>query len=246
MCLQQFIIFLEPFDALLVLGANILDGALNFFFRRSVVAARENSEEFRLFQNLASQRINPRNSIDVIAEKLHSISRFTARRKYINHVAFDAKRTARKVDIVTMVLNIHQLAQKFVLQTPLAALHRNRQIIIIRRRTKPIDAADARHDNHVAPCQQSVSSSMAQAVDFFVDCRIFLDIGIARRDVSFWLVIIKIADEIMNFVVGEKLFEFAEQLGSESFVVRQNQRRHVPLSDNVRHCKSFTTTCYTE
>ena len=87
---------------------------------------------------------------------------------------------------------------------------------------------------------------MAQAVDFFVNRRIFLDIGIARRDVSFWLVIIKIADEIMNFVVGEKLFEFAEQLGSESFVVRQNQCRHIPLSDNIRHRKSFTATCYTK
>ena len=210
------------------------------------MAARKNSEEFRLFQNLASQRVNPRNSIDIIAKKLHSISRFTARRKDINHVAFDAKRTARKVNIVTMILDIHQLAQKFVLQTPLTALNSDRQIIIIRRRAQTIDTADARHDNYVAPRQQSVGSSMAQAVDFFVDCRIFLDIGIARRDVSFWLVIIKITDEVMNFVVGEKLFEFTEQLGSESFVVRQNQRRHIPLGDNVRHCKSFTAARYTE
>ena len=50
----------------------------------------------------------------------------------------------------------------------------------------------------------------------------------------------------MNFVVGKKLFEFAEQLGSESFVVRQNQRRHVLLSDNIRHCKSFTATRHAE
>ena len=50
----------------------------------------------------------------------------------------------------------------------------------------------------------------------------------------------------MNFVVGEKLFEFAEQLGSESFVVRQNQCRHIPLSDNVRHCKSFTAARHAE
>ena len=210
------------------------------------MAARKNSEEFRLFQNLASQRVNPRNSIDIIAKKLHSISRFTARRKDINHVAFDAKCTARKVDIVTMILNIHQLAQKFVLQTPFAALHRNRQIIIIRRRAQTINAADARHDNHVAPRKQSVGSGMAQAINLFVDSRILFDVGIARSDVSFWLVIIKIADEIMNFVVGEKLFEFAEQLGSESFVVRQNQRRHVPLSDNIRHCKSFTATRHAE
>ena len=210
------------------------------------MAARKNSEEFRLFQNLASQRVNPRNSIDIIAEKLHSISCFAARRKDIDHVAFDAKRTARKVDIVAMILNIHQLAQKFVLQTPFAALNSNRQIIIIRWRPQTINAADARHDNHVAPRKQSVGSGMAQAIDFFVDRRIFLDIRIARRDVSFWLVIIKVADEVMNFVVGEKLFEFTEQLGSESFVVRQNQRRHIPLSDNIRHRKSFTATCYTE
>ena len=90
------------------------------------MAAREDSKELRLFQNLASQRVNPRNSIDVITEKLHPISRFTACWKDIDHVAFDAKRTARKVDIVAMILNIHQLAQKFVLQTPLTALNGNR------------------------------------------------------------------------------------------------------------------------
>ena len=50
----------------------------------------------------------------------------------------------------------------------------------------------------------------------------------------------------MNFVVGEKLFEFTEQLGSESFVVRQNQRRHIPLSNNIRHRKSFTAASYTK
>ena len=145
-----------------------------------------------------------------------------------------------------MILNIHQLAQKFVLQTPFAAFNSNRQIIIIRRRAQTINAADARHDQYIAARQQRIGGSVAQAVDFFVDCRIFLNIGIARRDVSFWLVIIKITDEIMNFVVREKLFEFTKQLSSESFVVRQNQRRHIPLGDNVRHCKSFTAARYTE
>ena len=87
---------------------------------------------------------------------------------------------------------------------------------------------------------------MAQAVDFFVDCRIFLDIGITRRDVSFWLVIIKIANKVMNFVIRKELLKFAEKLRRQRFVMRQNQCRHICLSNNIRHSERLAAASYTK
>ena len=118
-----------------------------------------------------------------------------------------------------MVLNVHQLPQKFVHDASFATPHRNRKIVIITRATETVDTTHARHDNHVTTGQKRIRRRMSQPVNFFVDRRIFFDVGVARRDVCLRLIIIKIAYEIMNFIVREKTFELAEKLCGKRFVV---------------------------
>ena len=70
---------------------------------------------------------------------------------------------------------------------------------------------------------ESLSGGVAQAVKLFVDFGILLDVSVAVRDVRFRLIVIVIADEIMDGVVGKKFFEFFIELGGEGFVVGDNQ-----------------------
>ena len=85
---------------------------------------------------------------------------------------------------------------------------------------------------------------MAQAVDFFVDGAVFLDVGVGRSDVGFWLIVIKIADEIMNFVFREKLAELGIKLGGESFVVGENEGWAIVFLDDICHRKSLARTSH--
>ena len=53
----------------------------------------------------------------------------------------------------------------------------------------------------------------------FVDLGVLLDKGIRARNIGLRLVIIVIADEVLDRVIRKELFEFAVQLGGQGFVV---------------------------
>ena len=50
---------------------------------------------------------------------------------------------------------------------------------------------------------------MAHPIDLFVDQRVLLDIGIGCRYVGLWLVVVVVADEVVNGVIGKQIFELA-------------------------------------
>ena len=80
---------------------------------------------------------------------------------------------------------------------------------------------------------------MAQAVDLFIDGRVFLDIGIRVGDIRFRLIIIVIGNKIFHRVIREKLTELRTELGGEGLIMSQHQRRSVQFFDNGRHGKGL-------
>ncbi len=74
---------------------------------------------------------------------------------------------------------------------------------------------------------------MAELVDLVVDVRVFRDVGIASRDVRLGLVVVVIADEVLDGVVGEELLELGAKLGRERLVVREDERWPAGLLDDV-------------
>ena len=118
--LKQLAVRLKPLLTLLVLLPNPVNRLLNFLLRRCIVATRKDGKLRWLIENLASERVDVRNSIHFISKKFHPIGCLLPCRKDIDHIALDAKGTACKIDIIAMVLDIHQLAQKFILNTPLS------------------------------------------------------------------------------------------------------------------------------
>ena len=83
---------------------------------------------------------------------------------------------------------------------------------------------------------------MAEAVDFLIDGRILLDVCITAGNICFWLIIIKITDKVVYFVVWKELLEFTKELRRECLVMSQNKRRHATLSNNICHRKGLTAT----
>jgi hypothetical protein len=60
---------------------------------------------------------------------------------------------------------------------------------------------------------------VAHAVDLVVDDGVLLDVGVARGDVRLGLVVVVVADEVLDGVVGEELLELAVELRRERLVV---------------------------
>ncbi len=84
---------------------------------------------------------------------------------------------------------------------------------VVFRRAQAVDARHAGHDDHVAAAHQGAGGGQPQAVDLLVDRGVLLDVDVALRDVGFGLVVVVIADEIVDGVVRKELLELACRAG---------------------------------
>ena len=81
---------------------------------------------------------------------------------------------------------------------------------------------------------------MAHAVDRIVDRCIFFYIGIRLRKIRFRLIVIVIADEIVNRVMGKKPLKFVKELGGQRLVVHHHQRRPLDVGDHAGQCEGLS------
>ena len=76
---------------------------------------------------------------------------------------------------------------------------------------------------------------VAHPVDRLVHRAFLLDVGVGARDIGLGLVIIVIADEIFDRIVGEEALELAIELRGEDLVGREDQRRALQRLDHLGH-----------
>ena len=96
---------------------------------------------------------------------------------------------------------------------------------------------DAGHDDHVASLEQGVRGGVAEPVDLVVARRVLLDVGVAAGQVRLGLVVVEVADEVLDRVLREELAELGVELGGQRLVVGEDQRRLVvPARSSRRSC----------
>jgi hypothetical protein len=111
------------------------------------------------------------------------------------------------------------------------------------------DAVDRRHrrdDHAVAPLEDRLGRRQAHLLDVLVDRAVLLDVEVARGDVGLGLVVVVVADEVLDRVVREELAEFRVELRGERLVGRQHERRPAGLRDDVRHREGLARAGHAE
>ena len=183
----------------------------------------------------AGQRIDDRQVFDLVAPQLDAKRKLLVRRPDFDDVAPCAKLRTREFVVVAFVVNVDQLEQQFVSIDLVPDLQRDHHVEIVFRRTQTVNATHAGDDDDVSTTDERACRQQPQPVDLFVDRRIFLDVDVPRGDVRLRLVVVVVAHEVRHGVVREELFEFAVELSGQRFVVRQDERRTIHLSDDVGH-----------
>lgn len=74
---------------------------------------------------------------------------------------------------------------------------------------------------------------MAQSIDFVIDRRVLLDIGIRLWHVGFRLIIVVVRHEVVHRVVWEQLAQLATKLGSQRLVVGDDECGALDLLDDA-------------
>ena len=111
------------------------------------------------------------------------------------------------------------------------------------------DAVNTGHggDNDgVRASQERDGGGVAEAVNFVVDGGVFLNVGVGGGDVGFGLIVVKVGDEVMDFVLGEELAELGIELGGEGFVVGEDEGGALDVLDEVGHGEGFAGAGHAE
>ena len=106
---------------------------------------------------------------------------------------------------------------------------------VVDRRAQAVDARHGRDDDHVAPLEQRMGGGVAQPVDLLVPARVLLDVRVRARQVRLGLVVVEVADEVLDRVVREELAELGVQLGGKRLVVGEDERRLLVTLDRLGH-----------
>ena len=132
---------LELADADLHLGLDVDDGFLELVGRRHVVGGRVDVGLLALGEQLAGQRVELGDALDLVAEELDADERLVRGRLELERVAADAEPGARQRLVVALVLEVDELAQDGVA----AVLPADPQLqdggAVVDRRAEAVDAA---------------------------------------------------------------------------------------------------------
>ena len=233
---EQFSFRRELLQAFLQLDLDVADRLAECRARRYVMAVGVDRDPVQLFGLLAGQRIELLDRFDLVAEQHHAPGAvLVVARMNVDRLAAHPKRAALKRGVVAAVLQFDQRFRQPVALDPAARLQLDDHLGVGLDRADAVDARDGRDEHDVVPFQQRLRRGMAHAVDLLVDLRVLLDIRVGARHVCFRLVVVVVADEILDRVVREEALHLAVELGGERLVRRQDQRRLLHRLDHLRH-----------
>ena len=234
--LYQLAVFLEVFNALIEFILQILDGFLQFFLWRDVMARRENSNMPQFTERNAGQRVNTADAVHLITEKLDTDNiLIRVYRPDFHRVAAHAEAVALERNVVALVLNVYQSTDELLAAHLHARTDGNHHAFVVDWVAERVNARHGRHNDHIASLAQRRGRRVAQTVDFVIDGGILLNIGVGRGDIRLRLVIIVVGYEIFYRILWKKFAQLGAELCGQRFIVREHQRRALGLLDDVRH-----------
>ena len=218
------------------LGLYALHRLLQRRARRHIVAVGIDLDRIQRARLVAGQGIEFGDAVDRVAEQLDAPGAvFLVRRENVDRIASDPKCPAGEIVVVAPVLQRHQVLDRRLAVYTIAPRNADGGAGIGFHRTDTVDARHRRHDDHVVALQDRPRRRMAHAVDLLVHRGVLLDIGVAARDIGFGLVVVVIADEILDRVFREEGLELAVELGGQRLVRRQDQGGALGGLDDLGH-----------
>ena len=211
-----------------------LDGEHQLVLRRHVVRGRVDVELLALGEQLPGERVHLGDALHFVAEELDADQAILGGGDELQGVAPNAEAGTRQRGVVALVLEIHEVAQHGVAAVLPADAQPQDRGAVVDRGAQAVDAAHAGDDDHVAPLEQRLGGRVAQLVDLVVPAGVLLDVRVRARQVRLGLVVVEVADEVLDGVVREELAELGVQLGGQGLVVGEHQRGLLVLLDDLR------------
>ena len=204
--------------------------------RRHVVAVGVDVHLVQLARDLAGQRVELADRVDLVAEQADAPGAvLVVRREDVHRLAAQPERAALERGVVAAVLLLGQGTGQRVALDLAAHFQLDDHARVGLDRADAVDAGHGGDDDHVVALQQALRRRVAHAVDRLVDLAVLLHVGVGARHVGFRLVVVVVADEVLDRVVREELLHLAIELRRQRLVRRQDQRRALRVLDQLGH-----------
>ena len=191
-------------------------------------------------QLFPGQRVHLADAVHLVAEKFHADGHAVGVGQVdLHNVAAHAELVADEVDVVALVLQLHQAPRQLVAAHLHPGADADDHAAVIDGIAQAVDTGHAGHDDHVPPLGQGGRGRVAQPVDLVVDGAVLFNIGVGGGDIGLRLIVIVVADEVFHRVLGKKFLKLRAQLGGQRLVVGQHQGGPVQLGDHVGHGKGL-------
>ena len=198
-------------------------------------------------KHLSGFRVDGGEAFDFIVPKLHPHRVIRVRQMHVHRVSLHSEVSASEVVDRAAVEARHKSVQQVVSSDALAHLEVHDVFVKLHGVSDAVDAADARDNNDVpTTAEQSRRRREPKLLDFIVDLQILFDVGVGRRNEGLGLVVIVVAHEVLDEVVGKERLELAVELGSQRFVVAQDECGTLGLGDDVGHREGLSRARYPE
>ncbi len=238
--LDELVVCLEVSYPLLHLLPNLAQRLLHLIPRNDIMGRRIDCHMGDNILHLSGDGIDFGDAVNLVPEKFHPNRRLAAvGRENLHHVAPHPELVSGEIDVVALVLQIHQLSGQLVPLLLHPGPQGNHHVAVVDWVAQRIDAGHACHDDDIPSLRKRRGCRVSQLFDFIVDGAVLLDIGIGVGDVGLRLIIVIVGHKIFHRIVWEKGFELRTQLGCQRLVVRQHQRGTIDLLDNVCHREGF-------
>ena len=232
--LEQLALRLELGEALVQLLLDRDERALHPLVARDVMRGRERGEvRDRVGEQLPRERVEPADPLDRLAPPLDPVPDLLVAREHLEGVALDAERAPGAAHVVPLVLDVDEPLHRELHGEVRAADRAQELSFVLLRRPEAVDARDAGHDQDVAPGEQRGGRRVPEPLDLVVHRRVLLDVGVGLRDVGLGLVVVVVAHEVLDRVLGEDLAELVRQLRRQRLVGRDHERGSLDPLDQV-------------
>ncbi len=234
--LEQLALCLELGAARVQLATDLRHGVLDVALPHVVVRRRPDPDVLEvILDHLAGQRVEVLQVLDLVAEQHDPVGGLGVGREDLERLAAHPECPARERGVVARVLDRDQLPQQRIAVDELTLAQRLQVLVVGLRRTQPVDAGHAGHDQDIPAREQRRRRRVAQAVDLLVDRRVLLDVEVPAGDVRLGLVVVVVGDEVLDRVTREVGPELVAELRRQRLVVGDHERRLLHPLDRRRH-----------
>ena len=235
LCLEDHVVVLQLLDAVLELLLYRLDGVVDLRPRRDVVGGRPDGNCVVLADDLARDAVYLRDELHLVAEKAYAQRVLRVGREHVHGVAAHAEHATLQVVVVAVVLDVDELVHEVVALQRHALVHVRRKTRVILGAADAVDAADGRDHDDVAPAEEARRGLVAELLDLLVDGGVLLYVRVRLRNVGLGLVVVVVAHEVHDGVVGEELAHLARDLRRERLVGLHDERGLLHRLDGLCH-----------